>query len=202
MTSNLLLVIKRWQKLRDELWDKKTRAYNISKVTEIYDAVRYDLMHHRGLAAGFMPLYSIAQTINSVVVPNEYGYDEVSRMKIGTMVCGRLLRKLLIDLNNSVGAGASVDDLPEQDIVTAVQYLHRKRRILPGFDYSPDARSPSKQLLLPENPIIMTTTTTTTTAPRPSSRDSTQGMVHEGSKARTGACGRACTSRPRVTSRR
>jgi len=126
MTSPLL-VQKRWQKLEGDLWDAKKGTWNTAKVPEIYDAVKFDLIHHARLASEFGPLYDVAKRINDVMVPNEYGHDEGSRIKIGTMVCGQLVRKLLADLRKSTGGAGLNDgeDLPQRKIVTAVQYLKR-----------------------------------------------------------------------------
>jgi len=120
-----LLVMSRWYRLREDLWDSKRGMWNISKVPEIYDAVKYDLIHHKRLATSFTPLYAIAKKLNNVIVPNEYGHDEQSRTVIGATVCDRLLRKLLADLNNSINASSAVEVLPKTSLVTAVQYLKR-----------------------------------------------------------------------------
>merc|ERR1712217_306838 len=60
-----------------------------------------------------------------IMVPNEYGHDEYSRTKIGATVCEKLFRKLLADLRNSVGEQVAEQQLPQMQIVTAVQYLKR-----------------------------------------------------------------------------
>jgi len=122
------VVIQRWQKLGEELWDKKRNCWNISKVPEISDAVTYDLSHHPRLAQeGFLAVHNIASRLNRVMVPNEYGPDEKSRLLIGSLVCGRLLRKLKRDLDNCIGKGDQIQKLPEKPITTAVQYLQQKK---------------------------------------------------------------------------
>jgi len=128
-TTKPQLVRRRWQKLREEIWDRKKEKWNISKVPEIYDAVKFDLIHHPELAKGLVPLYNVVKRINDVMVPNEYGQDPMSRARIGSAVCGRLVQKLIIDLKNSLGAGAPPDELPElQTIMTAEEYLKQTRR--------------------------------------------------------------------------
>lgn len=125
-TSSPLLVWKRWEKLQGDLWNSKLNTWNTAKVPEIYDAVKFDLIHHPNLASEFAPLYDVAKRINDVMVPNEYGHDPKSRTKIGAMVCCQLLRKLLVDLRNSSGGGnAAGEELPKLQLVTAVQYLKR-----------------------------------------------------------------------------
>eukprot|EP00928_Gymnodinium_smaydae_P032554 TRINITY_DN23544_c0_g5_i1.p1 TRINITY_DN23544_c0_g5~~TRINITY_DN23544_c0_g5_i1.p1 ORF type:complete len:1129 (+),score=278.28 TRINITY_DN23544_c0_g5_i1:144-3530(+) len=124
-TTKPVLVMKRWQKLYEDMWEEKKGTWNISKVPEIYDAVKYDLIHHPRLARSFVAVYQVARELNNILVPNEYGFDERSRARIGATVSGGLLRKLLIDMRNSAGTGTPAESLPETKLVTAVQYLRR-----------------------------------------------------------------------------
>lgn len=126
-TSRPVLVLSRWQKLRDELWDTKRRKWNISKVPEIYDAINYDLIHLHSLARSFSSLYDVAKPLNDKIVPGEYGYDSSSRIKIGKAVCSRLIRKLVCDMKNAT-AQSQRKQLPERNLVTATQYLDRLKR--------------------------------------------------------------------------
>jgi len=126
-----VLVQKRWAKLKEDLWDKKHNNWNVSKLPEIYDAVKFDLIHHPRVAPSFMSLYRVATRINNVIIPNEYGWDERSRVRIGSVVCGRLLRKLLIDLSNTMSVEPQVEELPSWKLTTAVQFLRRLRGLPP-----------------------------------------------------------------------
>eukprot|EP00931_Biecheleriopsis_adriatica_P041234 TRINITY_DN23594_c0_g1_i1.p1 TRINITY_DN23594_c0_g1~~TRINITY_DN23594_c0_g1_i1.p1 ORF type:complete len:1072 (+),score=245.31 TRINITY_DN23594_c0_g1_i1:101-3217(+) len=124
-TTKPNLVLKRWQKLRDDLRDSKRDTWNISKVPEICDAVKYDLIHSQGLAKGFLPLMDIAKKIGDVVVPLEYGDDLMTRAQIGKSVSGSLVRKLLIDMQKSAQEPVDSSDLQPWKVVTAAQYLAR-----------------------------------------------------------------------------
>lgn len=118
-----LLVLRRWQKLRDDLRNEKKGTWDLSKVPEICDAVKYDMIHCRGLAKSFDALYDVAKRLNDVIVPWEYGMDDQSRADIGARVCGPLVKKLLNDLQSSAKRGPKVE---EWNMVTAVQFLKRK----------------------------------------------------------------------------
>jgi len=120
-----ILCLKRWEKLCEDLWDKKRRNWNISKVPEIHDAVKYDLIHHKRLASGFAGLYAVSKRLSDVIVPREYGPDQLSRARIGGMVCQRLVRKLLIDMTNCLVTPAT-EELPPSNLVTAEEFLARK----------------------------------------------------------------------------
>eukprot|EP00929_Paragymnodinium_shiwhaense_P068584 TRINITY_DN34518_c0_g1_i2.p1 TRINITY_DN34518_c0_g1~~TRINITY_DN34518_c0_g1_i2.p1 ORF type:complete len:1059 (-),score=270.35 TRINITY_DN34518_c0_g1_i2:78-3254(-) len=127
VTSRPKLAVKRWHKLRGDLWNKKAGTWDVSKVPEIHDAAKYDIMHQPHLAKSLKTVYTIACELNHVIVPGEYGSNELTRIRIGKAVCGSLIKKLVCDLDNSVGAGTPVPKLPDQKIVTAVNYLNRKK---------------------------------------------------------------------------
>jgi len=121
--THLERVQMRWSKLAEELWDKKKKQWNISKVPEIHDAVKYDLIHHPDLALGLGPLHVVSNRLNNVIVSNEYGSDTLSRLRIGSAVCGRLLRKLIVDMTNSVTQKTGFEEHPLPPLTTASQYL-------------------------------------------------------------------------------
>jgi len=137
-----LLVQRRWLKLREELWDKKRNTWNVSKITEIRDAVRFDLIHHPRIASSLLPVWEVVKSINDVIVPHEYGHDVRSRVRIGSVVCGKLLRKLLVDLSNSM-TQQQPEELPTWKLTTAVDFLKR----MVGFK-KPEMTVPAP---LPEN---------------------------------------------------
>lgn len=120
-----LLVRKRWAKLREEVWDKKRGCWNISKMSEIHDAVKFDLIHHPSLATNFAHVYNTVKRINNAVVPNEYGWDAQSRVRIGSVVCGRLLKKIMIDFNNTVCVENQDQSLPSWRFTPALRFLRR-----------------------------------------------------------------------------
>lgn len=124
-TSKGMLICSRWKKLNDELWKAKTKDWDISKVPEIFDAVKFDLIHHPHLVPSFSALYDIAKLLNDIIVPNEYGYDVPSRMEIGSMVCGPLLTALVRDLKVSKDSDKVLEKKAESKIVYAFQYMKR-----------------------------------------------------------------------------
>mmetsp|Transcript_65034 Transcript_65034/g.188572 ORF Transcript_65034/g.188572 Transcript_65034/m.188572 type:complete len:1100 (-) Transcript_65034:45-3344(-) len=127
-----LLIQKRWRKLQEELWDKKANTWNVSKLPEIRDAVRFDLIHHPKIGKSLWPVWEAAKCVNDVIVPREYGVDLKSRVKIGAVVCQRLLKKLLIDLSNSVNVEKQAEELPSWKLTTAVQFLKRIVGVMKG----------------------------------------------------------------------
>jgi hypothetical protein len=41
--ESLIIIYKRWSKLQKDFYDSETKKFNISKIPEIYDNIRYDL---------------------------------------------------------------------------------------------------------------------------------------------------------------
>eukprot|EP00811_Abedinium_folium_P033315 NODE_628_length_2878_cov_10.851690.p1 GENE.NODE_628_length_2878_cov_10.851690~~NODE_628_length_2878_cov_10.851690.p1 ORF type:complete len:892 (-),score=254.60 NODE_628_length_2878_cov_10.851690:201-2600(-) len=127
-TTHLETVVARWRKLRKELLDVEHERWDISKVTEIYDAVRYDMIHHRTLAESLTAVYSCAKPLNEIIVANEYGFDEMHRARIGSTVCRRLMRTLIDDMELSRSSRAK-PEMPEAHLVSAVEYMIREGMI-------------------------------------------------------------------------
>eukprot|EP00753_Platysulcus_tardus_P013390 PLAT3669.6.p1 GENE.PLAT3669.6~~PLAT3669.6.p1 ORF type:complete len:1024 (+),score=377.90 PLAT3669.6:128-3073(+) len=93
------MVLDRWVKLEDELLDTKKGVYRASKVSDIYDCVRYDMLHNRSLAlAGLDELYASTRKLALIVIPAEYGTVPAMRAEIGAHICSRLVHKLMHDL--------------------------------------------------------------------------------------------------------
>lgn len=98
-----MLVSSRWSKLKKDFYDSETNKYNISKIPEIYDTIRYDYRKN-GLIFKQIDvevkenLYWLAKLLAYFVVFNEYGITDDERIKVGTEICLPLLDKILVDL--------------------------------------------------------------------------------------------------------
>lgn len=132
--SSPLLVVNRWTKLYSELWDAKKENWNISKVPEIFDAVQFDMIHFPKLVKGTPELFAIAKELNDIIVPQEYGHDVLSRLEIGSFVCGPLLKKLVDDLRCGRESIPTNDEQQaDQKIVSATQLMQRFGDWLPEW---------------------------------------------------------------------
>eukprot|EP00898_Chlorokybus_atmophyticus_P007786 jgi/Chlat1/8008/Chrsp7S00634 len=100
--ESFLLMHARWSKLQNDIYNERKGRFDISKIPDIYDSVKYDSLHnsHLGLT-GLDELYAVAKVLADGVIPNEYGIDPSQKLKIGALICNKLLRKLIIDLNNT-----------------------------------------------------------------------------------------------------
>ena len=64
-------------------------SYDLTKVPDVYDMVRYDVLHnsHVGLT-GIEELLRLARDFADVVVPQEYGISREEKVSIGYKMCG------------------------------------------------------------------------------------------------------------------
>lgn len=75
--------------------------FDILKVLDVYDAVKYDVIYNEYLVLeGFEVLYEIVKELVDCIVLNEYGMMVLSKLWIGGIVVNSLIVKLLSDLNN------------------------------------------------------------------------------------------------------
>ncbi|KAK9821974.1 hypothetical protein WJX81_008214 [Elliptochloris bilobata] len=98
--ERLLLMFDRWRKLLKAFYSERKQQFDISKVPDIYDSAKYDAIHNSELGLTLKPLYATAKVLADAVIPNEYGIDPGSKLRIGSKICCALLGKLLADLAN------------------------------------------------------------------------------------------------------
>lgn len=93
------LMWDRWDKLHRDFYNTKVSAYDLTKVPDVFDMIRYDLIHNSSLAlSGMKELFEIASRFERCVVPQEYGTDAEDKRYIGSKMCGALLEKIKHDL--------------------------------------------------------------------------------------------------------
>jgi inositol-hexakisphosphate/diphosphoinositol-pentakisphosphate 1-kinase len=94
------LMLDRWEKLNRDFFKAKAGHYDLTKVPEVYDMCRYDILHNYHLGMTVMEeLFRVSELFADCVVPQEYGIDENEKRTIGVKMCHALLRKIQYDLN-------------------------------------------------------------------------------------------------------
>lgn len=65
------LMLRRWSKLEKDFYNKKQDKFVISKIPDIYDSVKYDLMHNRSILnfENAYNLYTCTKALADVVIP-------------------------------------------------------------------------------------------------------------------------------------
>nr|XP_045012489.1 inositol hexakisphosphate and diphosphoinositol-pentakisphosphate kinase 1 isoform X11 [Jaculus jaculus] len=100
-SETLELMLQRWSKLERDFRQKSGR-YDISKIPDIYDCVKYDVQHNGSLGLkGTAELLRLSKALADVVIPQEYGISRDEKMEIAVGFCLPLLRKILLDLQRT-----------------------------------------------------------------------------------------------------
>ncbi|XP_029807451.1 inositol hexakisphosphate and diphosphoinositol-pentakisphosphate kinase 1 isoform X11 [Suricata suricatta] len=100
-SETLELMLQRWSKLERDFRQKSGR-YDISKIPDIYDCVKYDVQHNGSLGLqGTAELLRLSKALADVVIPQEYGISQEEKLEIAVGFCLPLLRKILLDLQRT-----------------------------------------------------------------------------------------------------
>ncbi|KAI9340876.1 histidine phosphatase superfamily-domain-containing protein [Obelidium mucronatum] len=103
---------ERWEKLFKEFCDVERTAFEPSKISELYDSIKYDLLHNRefldivfsseehGLGL-LRELYRKAKTLFDFIGPQEYGIEPKEKLEIGMLSSQALLKQLVSDMKEA-----------------------------------------------------------------------------------------------------
>jgi hypothetical protein len=103
---NTLHMYRRWNALLKSFYNSKKGTYDISKVTDLADQLKFDLVHNSSLRIIQRVLWSmwlICKPIARYVSSCQYGISPEERVNLATSICGDLLRKIALDLLVSSG---------------------------------------------------------------------------------------------------
>ncbi|KIP08313.1 hypothetical protein PHLGIDRAFT_382020 [Phlebiopsis gigantea 11061_1 CR5-6] len=111
---------ERWEKLFEDFCDVKQEKFDPSRVSELYDTIKYCALHHRTFLFaifnengarpedGQQPqdrrlheLYGRAKALFDLVAPQEYGIEPEEKEEIGVLTSLPLLRNVVGDLENA-----------------------------------------------------------------------------------------------------
>jgi hypothetical protein len=98
--QTLLELTERWRNLYENLYDEEKDEFDLSRIPDVHDNVRFDMLHnpHLGITPELQKLYKLAADMAGCVVPQEYGVTIQEKRDIGDKMCGALLEKIKYDL--------------------------------------------------------------------------------------------------------
>ncbi|XP_046315975.1 inositol hexakisphosphate and diphosphoinositol-pentakisphosphate kinase 2 isoform X21 [Marmota monax] len=100
-SETLELMLRRWSKLEKDFKTKNGR-YDISKIPDIYDCIKYDVQHNGSLQLeNTMELYRLSKALADIVIPQEYGITKAEKLEIAKGYCTPLVRKIRSDLQRT-----------------------------------------------------------------------------------------------------
>ncbi|MEE6503356.1 hypothetical protein FKM82_004802 [Ascaphus truei] len=100
-SETLELMLQRWSKLERDFRMKNGR-YDISKIPDIYDCVKYDVQHNGSLKLeGTEDLFKISKSLADIIIPQEYGINKEEKLEIAVGYCLPLINKIQLDLQRT-----------------------------------------------------------------------------------------------------
>ncbi|KAK0468349.1 cortical actin cytoskeleton protein asp1 [Desarmillaria tabescens] len=152
---------ERWEKLFEDFCDVEQKKFDPSRVSELYDTIKYCALHHRtflfaifdenGRRDPLQPhdrklheLYGRAKALFDLVAPQEYGIDPDEKEEIGVLTSLPLLHNVVQDLEaarNNGGSSLTLYFTKESHIHTLVNLvllsgLPIANRRIPELDYA------------------------------------------------------------------
>ncbi|RHZ75247.1 hypothetical protein Glove_216g82 [Diversispora epigaea] len=118
-SENPLLFRERWEKLFRDFCDVDLLKFDSSKVSELYDSLKYDALHNRQFLemifldpnredqdnnSGILlikELYQGAKILFDFIAPQEYGIDNKEKLQIGLLTSNLLLQDIIKNLEES-----------------------------------------------------------------------------------------------------
>ncbi|KAG0232973.1 hypothetical protein BGW42_007786 [Actinomortierella wolfii] len=108
------LFYERWEKLFTEFADVEKEDFDPSKVSELYDSLKYDALHNRSFLEGIFvdrdeessgmepikDLYQKAKILFDFISPLEYGIQAADRLEIGLLTSMPLVKQIVEDLES------------------------------------------------------------------------------------------------------
>ncbi|KAF9959464.1 hypothetical protein BGZ65_000385 [Modicella reniformis] len=105
------LFYERWEKIFGEFADGGRVDFDPSKVSELYDSLKYDALHNRTFLENIFvdgetddglitikDLYAKAKILFDFIAPLEYGISEEDRLEIGLLTSMPLVKQIVEDL--------------------------------------------------------------------------------------------------------
>ncbi|XP_062856764.1 inositol hexakisphosphate and diphosphoinositol-pentakisphosphate kinase 2 isoform X4 [Trichomycterus rosablanca] len=100
-SETLELMLQRWSKLERDFRMKNGR-YDISKIPDIYDCVKYDTQHNSSLGLeNTLELFRLSRALADIIIPQEYGINKMEKLDIASAYCLPLIKKIQLDLQRT-----------------------------------------------------------------------------------------------------
>ena len=97
--EKVILIFKRYTKLYKEFYNIKTKKFDLGKIPNIYDNIKYDIIHNKSiLSKDGYKLFNIVKKLAYFLMPLEYGINIEEKFNIGIKLIKPLLTKIRNDL--------------------------------------------------------------------------------------------------------
>ncbi|XP_078286185.1 inositol hexakisphosphate and diphosphoinositol-pentakisphosphate kinase 2 isoform X2 [Rhinoraja longicauda] len=100
-SETLELMLQRWLKLEKD-FRMKCGRYDISKIPDIYDCIKYDVQHNSALKLeDTLELFKLSKALADIIIPQEYGINKEEKLDIAYGYCLPLIKKMQLDLQRT-----------------------------------------------------------------------------------------------------
>ncbi|EYC32218.1 hypothetical protein Y032_0003g1464 [Ancylostoma ceylanicum] len=144
---NRTLYLNETWDLAERRWGKELREfrrenkggdveYDISKIPDIYDNIKYDMEHNPDLCVNnegeFERMYLCVKNMADIVVPQEYGIRKENKICVAQRVCTPLLKKIRNDLHRCIECSEEdesqtrLDPRASQGIATPLRHVRTR----------------------------------------------------------------------------
>jgi predicted glycoside hydrolase/deacetylase ChbG (UPF0249 family) len=92
----LVLMRERWDKLYQEFYDPTTDTFDTTKIADLYDCLKYDVLHNSSFLSydNLSKVYYSVKKIADFVIPHEYGLEKEDKLAIGLNIAKPLLQRI------------------------------------------------------------------------------------------------------------
>eukprot|EP00924_Labyrinthula_sp_SR-Ha-C_P014582 snap_masked-scaffold_34-processed-gene-2.6-mRNA-1 protein AED:0.01 eAED:0.01 QI:0/0/0/1/1/1/2/0/1110 len=117
-TEMLQIGLSRWKKLKKDFYSESKKKFNLSKIPDIYDCAKYDVLHSPALLSlsatsseeirkpiagnNLKSIFRLSRLFAMIIVPQEYGITKEEKYEIGRCISYKLLDKINSDMRKSV----------------------------------------------------------------------------------------------------
>lgn len=114
----------RWDKVSIDLHDPESNTWDVTKIGDIYDSIRFDVIHMsdilRKLSVPMEDLLSNSKALADFWVTQEYGISHADKLEIGRLIAGPLLNEIISNIEN-----AAFNSAPSVNLYfTSESHLH------------------------------------------------------------------------------
>lgn len=100
--ETLLLMQERWTKLVNSFYNSHTHKLDATKVPDLYDSIKYDVLHNLAFLQKLHPdirhVYTTIKTVADFVIPQEYGVLRKEKLEMGKKIVQPLLQTIVDNL--------------------------------------------------------------------------------------------------------
>lgn len=105
MGETFSLMFERWDKLYRDFYSAKKETFDLSKIPDVYDCIKYDLLHNAYVSLKHgRDLLALVEAFASCYVAQEYGMEVAEKQSIGIRVSQALCAKIRADVVTVMGA--------------------------------------------------------------------------------------------------